>query len=164
MFWIISHFKTSWIMCLQNNVPFEMFKLERSEIKPNSSQYDLSSVIQELHWAELTVVVVYLEVISILFMVMGGKEGNMQLPLCLQRAVEFRQLPELFICLPASFEVLSHRSNKNCTLFRLYSEFPILAYFYLNKIFDIHKHHILPNTTSPINPPWIFHIYIERFR
>lgn len=68
-----------------------MFELERSEIKPNSSQHDLSSVIRELHWIQLTVVVLYLEVISILFIVMVGKEGNMQLSLCLQRAVEFSQ-------------------------------------------------------------------------
>lgn len=47
---------------------FKMFELERSEIKPNSS-HDLSSVIHELHWIKLTVVVVYVEVITILFMV-----------------------------------------------------------------------------------------------
>lgn len=114
-------------MYLQNNITFKMFELERSEIKPSSSQHDLSSVIYELHWIQLPVVGPYLKVISILFMVMVGKEGNMQLPLCLQRGVEFSQA---VVCLPASFEVLSHRSNKNCTLY--IQNFP-LAYFYLNK-------------------------------
>lgn len=88
-------------MYLQNNVPFKMFELERSEIKPNSPQHDLSSVIHELHWIQLSVVVLYLEVISILFMLMVGKEGNMQLPLCLQRALEFSQAVARLVYLSA---------------------------------------------------------------
>lgn len=81
-------------------------------MKPNYSQHDLSSVIHELHWIQLTVVVVYLEVISIVFMVMGVKRQTCNFS-CVSKGLwnSARKLPALFICLPASFEVVSHRSR-----------------------------------------------------
>lgn len=46
-----------------------MLELEGSDIDPDASQHELSSVMHQLHWIKLSLMVVYLEVISKLIMV-----------------------------------------------------------------------------------------------
>jgi len=57
--------------------------------------------------------VVYLEVISKLVMVIGGKEANTQLPVCLQRAVEYGQAAACIVYLSTCLLRVIHSSKEN---------------------------------------------------
>lgn len=89
-------------MYLQGNVPFEMFELERSEIETKSSQHELNTLIHQVQWILLALVVVYQEMINKFVMVVEGKETNSYLspvPPKDYGVQPGRSLSCLFVCL-----------------------------------------------------------------
>lgn len=53
-----------------------MFELERSDIETKSSQHELNTLIHQVQWILLALVVVYQEMINKFAMVVEGKETN----------------------------------------------------------------------------------------